>query len=340
MRRSRASSVSCRPRSAHERSRSWRSSRRSRRSICALARGDALADVARRSGGDRRRGWPARRAPSAARPGGRGADRPRARPPPRPSSSRARTPAARPSALKTLGLAALLHQCGLRPPARDAELPVFDEVLADIGDEQSIAMSLSTFSGHVRTSSRSSSARPTGRSCCSTRLRPGPIPSRERRSRRRCSQRLADQARLTVATSHYPELKEWASSADSAANAATGFDPATEEPLFRVALGRPGTSHALRIAGPPRPGRRAGRAGERSDRPGAAPRRGAPRRGRDGRGAGGGRARARGVRSSGRRRRRDATQRPGSPSSRQRSSGCAPPRATSASVRSRTRSAS
>ena len=53
-------------------------------------------------------------------------------------------------ALKTLGLAALLHQCGLRPPADQLELPVFDAVLADIGDEQSIAMSLSTFSGHVR----------------------------------------------------------------------------------------------------------------------------------------------------------------------------------------------
>ena len=54
-------------------------------------------------------------------------------------------------ALKTLGLAALLHQCGLRPPAAEATLPVFDDVLADIGDRQSIAMSLSTFSGHLRT---------------------------------------------------------------------------------------------------------------------------------------------------------------------------------------------
>ena len=53
-------------------------------------------------------------------------------------------------ALKTLGLAAVLHQCGLRPPADEAALPVFDAILVDIGDEQSIAMSLSTFSAHVR----------------------------------------------------------------------------------------------------------------------------------------------------------------------------------------------
>src|SRR4029077_714812 len=60
--------------------------------------------------------------------------------------------------------------------------------------------------------------------------------------------RLARQARLTVVTTHYPELKEWASATDVVANAATSFDPDTGEPLYRVDLGRPGTSHALRIA--------------------------------------------------------------------------------------------
>jgi DNA mismatch repair protein MutS2 len=60
--------------------------------------------------------------------------------------------------------------------------------------------------------------------------------------------RLVRQARLTVVTTHYPELKEWASANDEAVNGATGFDPETDEPLYRIALGRPGTSHALRIA--------------------------------------------------------------------------------------------
>jgi DNA mismatch repair protein MutS2 len=60
--------------------------------------------------------------------------------------------------------------------------------------------------------------------------------------------RLATQARLTVTTSHFAELKEWASAAEGAANAATGIDPETNEPLYTVTLGRPGTSHALQTA--------------------------------------------------------------------------------------------
>ena len=100
--------------------------------------------------------------------------------------------------------------------------------------------------------------------------------------------RLARQARLTVATTHYPELKEWASSTEGAVNAATGFDPETNAPLYRLALGRPGTSHALRIAerlGIDARGRR-GRAG-----PGRA--RAPARRRAAGRGGGGRAARGR-----------------------------------------------
>ncbi len=151
-------------------------------------------------------------------------------------------------ALKTLGLSALLHQCGLRPPATHAELPVFDRVLADIGDEQSIAMSLSTFSGHVR-NLITILGRATDRSLVLLdEVAAGTDPVEGAALARALLERLAGQARLTVATSHYHELKEWASATDAATNAATGFDAETEAPLFRVALGRPGTSHALRIA--------------------------------------------------------------------------------------------
>ena len=86
------------------------------------------------------------------------------------------------------------------------------------------------------------------RSCCSTSWRRAPTRPRARRSRRRCSRGSRDQARLTLVTTHYAELKEWASATEGAANAATAYDVETDTPLYRVALGRPGTSHALRVA--------------------------------------------------------------------------------------------
>ena len=151
-------------------------------------------------------------------------------------------------ALKTLGLAALLHQCGLRPPAEHAELPVFDAVLADIGDEQSIAMSLSTFSGHVRNLVAILDQATERSLVLLDEVAAGTDPVEGAALAQALVDRLARQARLTVVTSHYAELKEWASARDDVANAATGFDPATGAPLYRVTLGRPGTSHALRIA--------------------------------------------------------------------------------------------
>jgi len=125
---------------------------------------------------------------------------------------------------------------------------VFDQVLADIGDRQSIEMSLSTFSGHVRTLvSVLESA--TGRSLVLLdEVAAGTDPEEGSALAQALVARLARQARLTVATTHYGALKEWASATEGVANAATGFDPETDAPLYRIALGRPGTSHALRVA--------------------------------------------------------------------------------------------
>ena len=151
-------------------------------------------------------------------------------------------------ALKTLGLAAILHQCGLRPPATEAALPVFDQVLADIGDRQSIEMSLSTFSGHLRTLVAILESA-TGRSLVLLdEVAAGTDPEEGSALAQALVARLARQARLTVVTTHYSELKEWASATAAVANAATSFDPETGDPLYRVDLGRPGVSHALRIA--------------------------------------------------------------------------------------------
>ena len=151
-------------------------------------------------------------------------------------------------ALKTLGLAAVMHQAGLRPPAAEAALPVFDQVLADIGDEQSIEMSLSTFSGHLTNLVAILHAASARSLVLVDELASGTDPVEGSALAQALLARLAGQARLTVVTTHYPELKEWASATEGVANAATGFDPETHEPLYRIALGRPGTSHALAIA--------------------------------------------------------------------------------------------
>ncbi|HXH89090.1 MAG TPA: Smr/MutS family protein [Gaiellaceae bacterium] len=151
-------------------------------------------------------------------------------------------------ALKTLGLAALLHQAGLQPPAESASLPIFDQVLADIGDQQSIEMSLSTFSGHLRNLIAILGSA-TGHSLVLVdELASGTDPVEGSALAQALVERLVRQARLTVATTHYAELKEWASATGDAANAATGIDPVTHEPLYRIALDRPGTSHALETA--------------------------------------------------------------------------------------------
>ena len=151
-------------------------------------------------------------------------------------------------ALKTLGLAALLHQAGLRPPASRAALPVFDAVLADIGDPQSIEMSLSTFSGHVRALIAVLGAATDRSLVLIDEVASGTDPVEGSALAQALVARLAGQARLTVVTTHHPELKDWASATDGVANAATALDPETHEPLYRIALGRPGTSHALATA--------------------------------------------------------------------------------------------
>jgi DNA mismatch repair protein MutS2 len=151
-------------------------------------------------------------------------------------------------ALKTLGLAALLHQAGLRPPADHAVLPVFDSVLADIGDQQSIQMSLSTFSGHLGNIVAILAAATDRSLVLLDELAAGTDPTEGSALAQAVLERLALQARLTVVTTHYAELKEWASSTPGAANAATAYDIETDTPLYRVALGRAGTSHALRVA--------------------------------------------------------------------------------------------
>ena len=150
-------------------------------------------------------------------------------------------------ALKTLGLVALLHQCGLRPPAA-ARLPVFDRVLADIGDEQSIAQSLSTFSGHVRDLRSILDAAGPRSLALLDEVASGTDPEEGSGLARAVLEALAGRGALVVATTHHAALKEWASEAAGAANAAVDVDPATFAPRYTLRVGAPGASHALEIA--------------------------------------------------------------------------------------------
>ncbi len=151
-------------------------------------------------------------------------------------------------ALKTLGLFAMLHQCGLRVPAASARLPVFDRVLADIGDDQSIAESLSTFSAHVRRLIAVMEAAGPRSLVLLDEPAAGTDPDEGSRLAQAVIARLVDQGALVLATTHHPEVKAWASERPGAANAAVGVDVRTLRPLYELKLGEPGASHALGIA--------------------------------------------------------------------------------------------
>jgi DNA mismatch repair protein MutS2 len=151
-------------------------------------------------------------------------------------------------ALKTLGLLALVHQCGLRPPAARARLPVFDRVLADIGDEQSIERSLSTFSGHLRRLIAILEAAGPRSLVLLDEVAAGTDPVEGAALAQAVLERLMARGALVTATGHQPELKAWASATAGAANAAVGFDPRDLSPTYELRLGEPGASHALAIA--------------------------------------------------------------------------------------------
>jgi DNA mismatch repair protein MutS2 len=151
-------------------------------------------------------------------------------------------------ALKTLGLAAAMHQCGLRPPARSARLPVYRQILADVGDEQSIARSLSTFSGHLRSIAAIVSVAGRGTLVLLDEVAAGTDPIEGAALARALLEALQTRGAQTLATTHYPELKEWAAGHEGAENASVGFDAATLAPTFTLTVGRPGASHALQMA--------------------------------------------------------------------------------------------
>jgi DNA mismatch repair protein MutS2 len=151
-------------------------------------------------------------------------------------------------ALKTLGLLALLHQCGLQPPAAAGRLPVFDRVLADIGDDQSIERNLSTFSGHVRRLIDILAAAGPRTLVLLDEVAAGTDPGEGAAIARAVLEALVAKGALVLATTHHHELKAWASETPRAANAAVGFDADRLAPTFEIRVGEPGASHAIEVA--------------------------------------------------------------------------------------------